>query len=254
MLAGSLVLACLMVLLAPTAFAALPTQVTLTVNQVFDKSALSAPPTETFYYQLKPKSASNPMPEGAIGGTYTFAITGNTDKGIGPIVFSAPGRYRYEILHITDPASNYVYDYAIYTIDIYVSGDGTYYVVVNKEDGYKAISMEYRHTYSEEPTTAPPASKPPLTTVPHTSVPRTTIPHTSAPPSTTNPPSVPSTTTPAQTTRPQYDLPRTNDTANMLLWISLTAISFIGLLVVIRIGKSKRAPRNFRAQVSGGKR
>jgi len=150
-LLSGLMLACLLCLLAPMAFAA-PAEVKLTVNQVFIKPAsgrpeASTPLEETFNYQLAPLLATNPMPTGTVAGIYSFAIAGNADIEIGPIAFSTPGKYGYKLLHTTEPMPGYVYDQSVYTLEIIVKADGTYSVVAIKDEGDKQEALQYSHSY-----------------------------------------------------------------------------------------------------------
>ncbi|MCL2107590.1 MAG: sortase B protein-sorting domain-containing protein [Oscillospiraceae bacterium] len=149
-----LILACLLCLSAPMAFAAPAAEVTLTVNQVFTKPAspspgsqAAAPLEEIFQYQLVPLAASNPMPTGTAAGIYSFAIAGNVDTEIGPIVFSEPGKYNYKLLHTTQAKPGYVYDQTIYTLEILVKASGSYSVVAARDGGDKQEALRYTHSY-----------------------------------------------------------------------------------------------------------
>jgi len=145
-----LLLACLMGLLVPMASAAGPGQVTLTVKQVFSGTGASAP-GKTCSYRLTPKKASNPMPNATGGGVgsgadgYSFYITGTDDISVGPITFTQPGQYTYELHHTTPPASGFTYDQEVYTLEMYVKNDLTVAVLVYKKDGSKAAGITYAH-------------------------------------------------------------------------------------------------------------
>jgi len=137
-----LLLACLMGLSVPMAYAAELGQVTLTVKQIFAGTGM---PGETCSYRLTPKQASNPMPAGSGPDGYVFTAVGTSDTAVGPIAFAQAGQYAYEISHITPPASGYTYDQEVYRLEIYVKSSLAVTVIAYKKDGSKAANISYEH-------------------------------------------------------------------------------------------------------------
>jgi len=117
-----------------------------TVRQVFTNTGLSAPPSDTFNYILKPKAPSNPMPAGSKANGYEFKISGTGNAQIS-ITFSQTGIYVYELRHITKTQPGYIYDTEIYTIEIIIKNDLTGTVVVYKDDKDKAAEIKFNHSY-----------------------------------------------------------------------------------------------------------
>jgi len=56
--------------------------------------------------------------------------------------------YTYEIRHITDPQSNYTYDQAVYTLEIWVDNSLNVAVIVYNKDGVKVPDIAYEHSCS----------------------------------------------------------------------------------------------------------
>jgi len=127
--------------------------VTLTVRQVLSYNGNgngngngSTPlPTDAFGYTLIPKQASSPMPSGSGANGYEFAIQGNRDASIGPIIFTDPGVYDYEINHTDDSQNGYTCDTEVYSLKVFVENDLSTTIIALKRDGSKAASIRYEH-------------------------------------------------------------------------------------------------------------
>jgi len=104
------------------------------------------------------------MPAGTVAGVYTFTITGTEEKDIGTIVYSEPGRYEYEIRHVTAQAADYIFDQSVYRLEIFVTNLWEHILIVQNENGEKLSNTElsdypeimnvprtlidYEHTYT----------------------------------------------------------------------------------------------------------
>ena len=136
-----------MTLLSFAAYAAEPTQVGLTVRQVFNADGLSAPSGDVFTYRLTPKAVSSPMPEGSGSDGYTFTVAGTDEAPISPITFSETGIYAYELRCMTAAETGYTVDPQVYTVEIHIINSLTPISVVYISDGVKADEIAYEHAY-----------------------------------------------------------------------------------------------------------
>ena len=154
----SFVLACLIsVTMAQTARSAAPKAVALTVAQKFTVTGSTKPlPSDIFTYELKPWPASgqesNPMPDGSVdsagGKVYRFPIVG-TSSGKADITFARPGRYVYQINHVTAAQPKYTYDQRVYKLEIMVDRElnATVIITADGKDSVKLSGIRYEHAY-----------------------------------------------------------------------------------------------------------
>ena len=143
-------LACLLPLVLPQAVHAASTDLTLTVEQVFAKPEGSQA-ADTFTYSLTALQSGSPMPGGSSGDTWNFTISGTDTVSIGPITYSTVGNYSYELRQtVLSEQTGYTYDMQVYTIKVQVTtddGELKTYVVVEKDNGYKASVIEFKNSY-----------------------------------------------------------------------------------------------------------
>jgi LPXTG-motif cell wall-anchored protein len=165
-------------LLLSTAVAAAPTSAAaaegkqqdppLTVKQSFNINGGGNPPDGTFEYRLTRQTPGAPMPEGAVGDSYTFTITGGTvsapalrelllDFGV------SPGIYGYFISCVTPaPAhvdfTEHTVDRRLYRVELYVFSaffsDNRAPIIVaydesrkDEEDKGKVSEIIFTHSY-----------------------------------------------------------------------------------------------------------
>ena len=146
-----LTLACLIgTLFVPTAHAAGPVEVTLTVKQLFVSDGLSTPPSDAFSYQLTPQTPSAPMPAGSNSEGYTFTVAGSRGVQIGPISFNTAGIYTYTLRCVADDIPGYTIDRRTYTIEVYVSDEPEAAVLIYF-NGDKASELVFEHIYGTLP-------------------------------------------------------------------------------------------------------
>ena len=123
-------------------------QVTLTVKQVITGDGLSVPPDQTFTYRLTPKTAGAPMPAGSAPDGCVFTITGTGEAQIGPIDFSSAQMFAYELTCVTGWKDGYTIDRGVYTIKIYAENDAPPVTLVYTSDGGKAPEISFTHGYT----------------------------------------------------------------------------------------------------------
>jgi pilin isopeptide linkage protein len=149
-LAACLALACLLgALFAPTAYAAGPGEITLTVQQAFAGDTAT---DIVCTYRLTAKAAGNPMPQGSGTNGYVLTLAGNASAQIGPISFVSVGAgiYVYELVHETSDKPGYTYDRQVYTVEIYAqNGQNGLEItaVAYTLNRTKALGLSFAHTY-----------------------------------------------------------------------------------------------------------
>ena len=122
----------------------------ITVTQVFITSDATA--EATFSYLLKPLEADNPLPAAAGAASYAFTLSGNSSLEIGPLHYSRPGVYRYEIFQeIGVEKDGYAYDKRVYTVEAYVDEFLDLIFIVLNADGAKAQNIVFTNRYNVEP-------------------------------------------------------------------------------------------------------
>jgi pilin isopeptide linkage protein len=122
--AAALLLFCLFLLSVfplPVQGAGQSAAVSIPVKQVFDVTGGTAP-VDTFMYTLTADDASEPMPDGASGSSWTFSMTGNTSSDI-VMSYSHAGIFSYKIQEIKGNRTGYSYDGNVYTIKIYIQNE-----------------------------------------------------------------------------------------------------------------------------------
>lgn len=146
MLCMAMFLGILSILPAQTVYGADPVQVSLKVEQVFDKGGSDAVLDDTFGYRLTPIQSGNPMPA-----VSDCTIKGSESAAIGPITFHQEGDYSYEIALMAPPSGKaYTCDQQVYTVTVYVRSSGgalTAKTVIKNGEGEKTDKLLYTHTY-----------------------------------------------------------------------------------------------------------
>jgi hypothetical protein len=144
----SLSLTCLIcAMLAPTIYAASTPQVTLTAEQIIVNNGPSIPPRTTFTYRLIPKTMDAPMPHGSGSEGYVFTISGNEERPIGPISFSAPGIFTYELSCIAGGEFGLAMDRRVHAVEVHVTNDLQITTVVYISAGTKLPTISFEHAY-----------------------------------------------------------------------------------------------------------
>jgi len=133
----------------------------LTIRQIFDAAAAPAQ-GDTFTYRFKSLDAGSPMPAGSTADIYTFTIAGTADKVIGPIGYTRPGVYRYELRQVSEQKPGYIYDERAYTIAAYVDSSLRVEIIVTNADGTKAQSIAFRNIYGVLPSDPALMADPPV--------------------------------------------------------------------------------------------
>lgn len=141
--------ACLFTVFAAKTTYAAPVndKVKLTVKQSFIQED-GANATDSFHYRFTADHSTNPMPLDTAGDVYEFSIQGTGSVEIGPITFSVPGTYTYQLAQYIDyPKTGYRYDRQVYVITIYVDYDLQIAGIIKNEDGEKVETPHFENKY-----------------------------------------------------------------------------------------------------------
>jgi len=145
---AALLLICLIgAMIIPATSVAEPGEVVIIVQQVCKREGTSVPPNETVGYRLTPHQAGNPMPAGSGVNGYAFTLTGTKTGQLGPIKFTKPGMYFYEISCTANPQHECSCDQDLFELEIIIESDLEASLIVHKEDGSKAASILYEHVF-----------------------------------------------------------------------------------------------------------
>ena len=87
------------------------------------------------------------MPAGSTASGYTFSATGTDETSIGPIIFTEPGIYEYELSCDITTKAGYTLDQQVYTIQINITSDLTPISVVYMNDGAKTSEICFYQSY-----------------------------------------------------------------------------------------------------------
>ena len=135
----------------PLSAGALTNPLGIPVTQTFTTTDTTV--SDRFIYNFAPIEESNPMPPGSTELGFTFAMNGNISVLIGPITFTEPGEYRYELYQlIIQEVPGYTYDERLYIVVAYVNEDLEIDLVVYNKDGTKADEIVFNNSYGHVPT------------------------------------------------------------------------------------------------------
>jgi len=210
LLVGAILTCLLSTVFEVTAFAAQQADVTLSVRQIFTIEE-GTPENEVFTYRLTPVTEFAPMPMGSDSVGYDFTIVGTGIGQIGPIIFTAPDIYIYEINSITENQEYFTMDRQVYTVSVLVTHDFEV-IITLYSNGAKVSEMLYEHSFKG------------TVYVPDV-VPPTPVPPEVEPPVVPTPPPAPSPDRPTGGTAP-----KTSDYSNPTLWMTLIMSSTVSLL------------------------
>jgi len=151
-----LMIVCLVgIIMIRPAYAGSKGNLTLTVAQTFDAVGKKPTPNDVFTYQLKPDNASFPMPEGSNDQSYTFSLEGTNSLDILFEGFVEPGTYTYTLDNITGPRPDYTSSRTVYSLEIWVTRELDTLLIAYAEDGLKAGSITFDHSYDSGKQTPP---------------------------------------------------------------------------------------------------
>jgi len=190
-------------------------QATLTINQSFTNDGRSVPPSETFVYRLTPVTAGAPLPAGSnTAQGYVFTITGTDEVQVGPIYFSTPGHFVYELRCISESRRGYTIDRQVYTIEMHVAENLTVITVIYLHHQRKVSEITFAHSFATS--LAPPTiPRPPFIIVPIPPV------RPGRPPATPDEPPV-----------APGPAPQTGDFSNPQLWKTLILVCSVLLILI----------------------
>jgi pilin isopeptide linkage protein len=144
---GILVVLVLALLMSTPAGAyATPGSLTIELDQVFTTTSVGA--DATFTYRLVPSDPSSPMPDPSDASGHTFSVSGTTTKQVGPITYTMPGRYRYEISQVVGtPRPGYTYDRRTFTLEVFAKANGEVTLIVKDENDAKVDDIRFENGY-----------------------------------------------------------------------------------------------------------
>jgi len=129
--------------LAPMTVFAADNPLNITVEQAVNISS-----DVTFNYTLRSTKPGNPMPSGSAADGYSFSITGNDSKGIGPMNYEKQGVYRYEIFQVIDTEKpGWSYDRRVFTIEVHVDAALKVSMIVINVNGEKEGEIMFENAY-----------------------------------------------------------------------------------------------------------
>ncbi|MCL2079960.1 MAG: hypothetical protein FWH17_09000 [Oscillospiraceae bacterium] len=219
-------------------------EVNLTVKQIYNISDNEH--DDTAEYIFKALKAGNPMPFAANGkDEFSFTIKGSQSINIGPIIFTNPGIYRYEISLKTEIDTAV---WRVYLIEVHVDSELNAYVIVYYENGAKADEILFIYGFDPTPAPTDPTPNPPGTPDPHET------PDPYRPPVSPTPdghdieyrPYPPDTPSP-----PGGDGPKTGDNSNTLqntILLCAGAALVLGAIIILAADKKAKRKQKRRRQ------
>ena len=107
-----------------------------------------------FIYRLEATNINSPLPVGNVNNVYDFSMVGNINFDLEEIVFEDKGIYEYYLYQIQMvDEENYVYDTKIYTITVYVKGDGegglVAQIIGSNGEGEKVEVFTFENIYTK---------------------------------------------------------------------------------------------------------
>lgn len=96
----------------------LPLRQVVTTKSTVDVEKMS------FDYTLESTSGQLPLPDGSVGTSFVFSMTGNSEMDLGTITYQSVGTYNYSLYQINmNDTDKYTYDKKVYTVTVYVKRD-----------------------------------------------------------------------------------------------------------------------------------
>ena len=163
------------------------------VDPPVKKTVIGNPATSsTFSFKLVAESPSNPMPVGSENGVKIMTIIGPGEAEFGTWSYKSPGTYKYTVSEINTNIPGYIYDKTIYTItDVVTIEDGQLVVVrtVKNNPNEEVSTLSFVNKYNPEIKPTPPNNN-----------------------------------TPSRPNLPGSG-PKTGDSTNLALWVTIFALS-----------------------------
>jgi pilin isopeptide linkage protein len=150
-----IILAVLLFAIAPLGMSAANNPLHFEVRRVF--TTISTTAANVFTYRLAPIEDDNPMPPGSapVEGVlcFTFTLTGDETKTLGPIAFTRQGIYRYELYQVVAvEVPGYAYDERLYILEVHVSASLDVTLIMRHKDTTKADEFLFENAYGFIPT------------------------------------------------------------------------------------------------------
>jgi len=107
--------------LFPTKAYATSTTFSIPVEQIFGVTPADVEREGTFSYEMRRLDSASPLPAGYTGDVFSFTLTGNDTRNLGPLTFARAGEFAYEIRAVGTAGERYLFDDTIYTVIIGVT-------------------------------------------------------------------------------------------------------------------------------------
>ncbi len=124
------------------------TFVSIPVRKILNGDPVPPGSIETFTFTISAKTPA-PMPE-----SDKITITGEGEASFGPVSYSIPGTYRYEIREEKGSAPGYVYDETVYEVTVTVTEESGELKSVWTTDGTESGTAVFENRYVAEEDTA----------------------------------------------------------------------------------------------------
>ena len=146
-------------------YGVLPSDPPAMVDPPVKKTVQGNPPaSSTFSFKLVASNSLNPMPDGSENGVKIITIIGSGEVEFGTWSYKNPGTYKYTVSEINTNVPGYTYDETIYTITDVVTIENGQLVVartvtnnINKE----VTNLSFVNIYTPEKEPAPPVNNTP---------------------------------------------------------------------------------------------
>lgn len=154
-------------LLPPSAWAAeARVQVDLSVQQKITFTGAAGDPDKVvFAYNLEALDPANPMPDGTVGSTSAFTVSGEGVSTLVPITYKAGGVYSYRVYTTDSGDASITYDTTVYTVTVYVknNSDGSLSTteVIEKNGTSKVSAMSFTYSIQSDRPDPPDPPDPP---------------------------------------------------------------------------------------------
>lgn len=153
-LTAFLLICCIVIIEAKVYAASSQIEIVLPVEQIFSSTLKQEGMIGN--YELVSTGTNTPMPAESADGKYTFSLSGNESRNIGPICFDEVGIYTYEMKQVSvNKEEVYTKDDKIYTIEIYVqkdvAGNLVAEIIMKNNQGYKVEILTFTNGYLENP-------------------------------------------------------------------------------------------------------
>ncbi|MDQ0362167.1 Spy0128 family protein [Breznakia pachnodae] len=129
----------------------------LPLRQIVTEKSTEVEEKTSFDYKLESKSGQAPLPDGSVGTSFVFSMTGNSELDLGAITYQSAGTYKYSLYQINmNDTDKYTYDEKVYTVTVYVKRDAQGNMIAeiigDNGSGKKPEVFEFTNSYKKSST------------------------------------------------------------------------------------------------------